>query len=140
SDDGPAERGSPGYSAGRGQPEAGTRNPGRSNERCHGEEQVVSDRKSRRVSQHGDEMRGPDPIARGGAGRDQPKQPCAAHGSAGPVKEIDGGETGQKADGGSQDDQAPVVLGGEARDDAQHWALHSARRAQKLSALGFPQL
>jgi hypothetical protein len=41
------------------------------------------------------------------------------------MEQIDRGETREKADGGRQDDKAPIMLSGETGNDPQHWTLCS---------------
>jgi hypothetical protein len=90
------------------------------NEREGSEADVVSRRDARPIGQHGDEVRRPDAAAGSGTGDDQPRRPCPSGGDARPMKQADGSEARQETDDPGKHDQTPVVLAGEASQNAEH--------------------
>src|SRR5215472_17985186 len=65
-------------------------------------------------------MRRPDAAARREASGEDPADAGAARRDPGLVEEIDGDQARQEADERRHDDQAPVMLGGEAVQDSVH--------------------
>ena len=105
----------------------GRKPQGRDCDRCdqreHGQPHVIGHPDAGIVSQHRDEMRRPDAAAGRAAGRDDPVQAGDLCRRPSVVKEVDGDQARKKADDAGHDDEAPVVLGGEAGEDTIHGGL-----------------
>ena len=73
------------------------------------------------VSQHRDEMGGPDSAAADGRVEADPDRARSAARGPGPMKQADGDRAGEPANGAGQHDQTPVMLGGETSQDMIHY-------------------
>ena len=73
------------------------------------------------VSQHRDEMGGPDSAAADSRVEADPDRARSAVRGPGTMKQADGDRAGEPADGACQHDQTPVMLGGEASQDTIHY-------------------
>jgi len=93
---------------------------GGGDQRKHRELKVVGDPDAGIVGQHGDEVRRPDAATRREACGQDPADAGAARRDPGLVEQIDGDQARQEADERRHDDQAPVMLGGEAVQDSVH--------------------
>jgi hypothetical protein len=92
----------------------------RRHQRQRGEPDIVGDADAGIVGQHGDEMRRPDAGAGRNAGGDDPERARSAAGPPRAVEEVDRDQAGQETDHPGDDDQPPVMLVGEAGQDAIH--------------------
>ena len=99
---------------------AGQRNAEPDGDNGHGEEQrqqrdadVVSGAGAGVVSQHRDEMRGPDSATADSGVEADPDRARSALRGPGTMKQADGDRTGEPADGAGQHNQTPVMLGDE---------------------------
>ncbi len=70
--------------------------------------------------QHGDEMGRPDRAAGHQAGQQQPGAAHPAGGALEPGEQAEGGEATAKTDQPGHQDQAEVMLGGQARENLEH--------------------
>ena len=85
-----------------------------------GEPDIVGHADAGIVGQHGDEMGRPDAASgRDARGRD-PDRARSPAGRQGAVEQIDRDQAGQETDDAGNDDEAPVMLGREAGQDAIH--------------------
>ncbi len=88
-------------------------------QRQGGERDVESEIEAWPISENGDEMGRPDAECRRRTGRDDAQRPKTAR-RLDAFEELNGGETGEQANARRQNQQAPIVLGGEADEDAVH--------------------
>jgi hypothetical protein len=88
--------------------------------RENGAGNVVIHRHAGMESQHGDEMGGPDAIARDQACTRQPVVAARTVSRAGARNHVHGRGAGQEAERTGQDDQAQIVLIRNASNDFQH--------------------
>jgi hypothetical protein len=100
--------------------EAAAYNQRRGDQREGRQADVVGDRDSRIVGEHGDEMRRPDACAGGRSRRPGPYGPCPPAVRFRAVEHADCGQARQEADDGGERHQAPVMLDAEAIENPVH--------------------
>ncbi len=91
-------------------------------ERTHGREFRVADRKSSLEGQHGDEVRGPDPRAGDQARHGQPGPTLPRREGRNLRVQEERHQGGREADQRGEDDHAPIVLGRNAQPNIEHRA------------------
>ena len=106
----------------------GQRNAEPDGDNGHGEDQrqqrdgyAVSGAGAGIVSQHRDEMGGPDPAAADSRVEADPDRARSAMRGPGTMKQADGDRAGEPANGACQHNQTPVMLGDEAIQDLIHY-------------------